>query len=133
MRLALACVTMLFAASFGQNAKVISSDSKPVPAYRFELVDSVTSESELAGLFAGPMPCDADGNVYFTGGPESPVRKIDRKGKKVAEFQAVNQPDFQVQVAGYYSVGLDGEFYQLTFKQKSLDRYVFEYRPDGTL
>ena len=106
--------TVLCVASFGQNAKVNGSESKAVPTYRLQLLDTVTSESELAGLFAGPLPCDADGNVYFTGGPESPVRKIDRKGKKVAEFQAVNQPDFQVQVAGYYFVGLDGEFYQLT-------------------
>jgi hypothetical protein len=133
MRLTFAYVVIFSLASFAQNVTPKPTPVAQAPTYRLELLDTVISESELAGIWGSPLRCDADGNIYFGAGEDMFVRKIDRKGKKVAEFRAVTQPDFQVQAVGYYFVGLDGEVFQVTFKENSPDRYVFEYRADGTL
>jgi hypothetical protein len=94
----------------------------------------VVEVKEPAGLFGSPLTCDREGNLFvmaYSTNVEA-VKKIDSNGKRVAVFSSVSQPDVEISLAGYFSVSVSGEVSQLVFG-RNLDRYVFQFRSDGTL
>ncbi len=89
----------------------------------------------MAGRFLfGSVKCDGDGNVFFlsdTAGV-SGIHKLNRKGERLAIFEADSNPDLKIDSAVHYALEPGGgEVYQLVFPHE-INRYVFVYKSDGT-
>jgi hypothetical protein len=95
-------------------------------------IETVKLGSEQAGVYSG-LKCDSDGNLYLGGEPDGVegILKLNAKGERLAVFQ-LRSPDVKVTRGAYYSIGPAGEVYQLTWAREA-SRYVFIYKPDGSL
>jgi len=119
------------------NAAAKSSATKQKPtsasANRGLSIETVKVPSELAQTFAFPLKCDADGSLFFRTSPDGfdAIHKLSPKGERLAVFQP-NSPDVKVDHAEYFSIGPDGDIYQIIIAHE-IKRYVFEYKGDGTV
>src|ERR1700683_235917 len=95
-------------------------------------VETIKIASEQAGAYNG-MTCDSDGNLYLRGEPDGVpgIVKLNAKGERLAVFQP-KSADLKVDRGGAFSVAPDGDVYQLIWARE-ISRYVFVYRPDGTI
>lgn len=97
------------------------------------VISELTIKSESAGPLIDPIQCDRDGNVYLMTSidPSDGIRKLNSKGELLARFRASSASSLPVQVAVYYSVGLDGEVFQVAIPQHTIKRAVLIYAKDG--
>src|SRR6478609_2715739 len=61
-------------------------------------VRTVVSPTELAGMFASPLKCDADGNLYYSTTPDGVdgIHKVSAKGERKAVLVASSAPNLRV-------------------------------------
>jgi len=89
----------------------------------------------MANTFVNSLQCDGDGNVYFRADVDgaSGIHKLNKKAERVALFEANSNPDLKIDAATSFALEPnDGELYELVFPHE-INRYVFVYKPDGTL
>jgi hypothetical protein len=101
------------------------------------LKKTITVKSEPARGFPLPLQCDGSGNAYLLhrngrGEPPFEIRKFDPQGKPGPLFSTSSIPDFQVQLATYFSVADDGSIYQVAFPLKDKSRYIVAFNADGS-
>ena len=99
------------------------------------LVDTIRLKSEAAGSYVSPLECDTDGNLYLKVYSDvmSGIRKLNPQGERVAVFlPETATPDVKVDFGHNFSIGADGDLYQVTYAKDEVTRYVFVYRPDGS-
>jgi hypothetical protein len=131
-----------------KETKSSPSATKPVEASKREtkvadsgvrslvIVRTVEAPSEPAQIFARPLRCDGDGNLYLSlgWGKVRLIRKLDSTGKRTALFDvAAAQADVKPQVTGDFAVAPDGEVFQYVFAENDINRYIFAYGSDGKL
>jgi hypothetical protein len=99
-------------------------------------VETIDVPSEVANFFIPPLRCDEGGNLYLNTdqfGIEG-FRKLNPKGVRLALFNPGSDPDhLKVSDGVYFSLDGEGNLYQLIFLSDRIDRYIFEYKKDGTL
>ncbi len=99
-------------------------------------VETIDVPFEVADFFIPPLRCDEDGNLYLNTdqfGTEG-IRKLSRTGKRLTLFNPGSDPDhLKVSDGVYFSLDGEGNLYQLIFLSDQIDRYIFEYKTEGTL
>jgi len=135
-----ACMLLSAAYSWcgqGASKQVAANEATPVTMATPEAsghlhLETTKIPSELAGSFPSPLKCDADENLYLRTGEDlrTAIRKLSPKGELLALFQPA-APDLKVDFGAYFSVGHDGDVYQLIYAHE-ISRYVFVYKSDGT-
>jgi len=118
-----------------------AADSKQAPPPAKKPVDghlvpvqTITAPSLMVGLFRIPLRCDGEGNFYLREDAQarSPIHKLNAKGENLAVFDATSNPNFKVDVAGYFAPDPDGgDLYEIVFPHE-ITRYVFIYKSDGS-
>jgi hypothetical protein len=128
-RYVLLFVVFVCALSWAQTSPSSSERTRQLSDVR-----TVEISSEVADMFRPPLMCDAQGNLFLMTYSDSVegIRKLDVRGKRLASFKAVNQPDVQVTLAGHFSISPEGEVTQLVYTSE-IARYVFRFGSDGTL
>jgi hypothetical protein len=96
-------------------------------------VETLKVPGEVAGLFAPPLKCDGDGNLFMRLDAEGVpgIRKLSQKGERLATAQ-VSAADIKFNRATYFSLAPDGDIYQIILAWEHA-RYVFVYKTDGTV
>ncbi len=110
-------------------------DSSNVVDGHFARVRTITSPTEMANTFVNALQCDGDGNVYFRADVDgtSGIHKLNNKAERVALFEPNANADLKIDAATSFALESDvGDLYELVFPHE-INRYVFVYKPDGTL
>ncbi len=101
-----------------------------------QVVEIISVESELGGIFADPLKCDSEGNVYMRGYDavqrmRMPIRKFDtQKGVRVATFALDSVPELEFESGGQFFASSDGQLHWLGATRS--DRSVLTFAKDGT-
>ena len=95
-------------------------------------VQAVQSPTELAVALAF-LKCDAKNNLYFMTAPDGVrgIHKLNASGERIGLFLP-DSPGVKIDFPQSFSITPDGYVYQLIHAHEAT-RYVFVYRPDGTL
>src|SRR5271166_5983865 len=95
--------------SLGQGIDAPIGKSKPKPSADLERLSSTKVPTEVAGIFQDPLRCDSSGNLYFYAYSEEgrPIKKLDRKGRRLAVFSQTYISDVHVNNRRYFSIRSD--------------------------
>jgi len=96
-------------------------------------LERVKIASELAQSVFLDLKCDSSGNLFIRSDPDGfmAIQKLSPRGERLGLYQA-KSPDVKVDHAGYFSLGPDGDVYQIIMAHE-ITRYVFVYNADGTV
>jgi len=127
-------VTLSPASSAGQSSQK-TNNVKDSPAKYLVGTQTIPVPSEGSIHLLWPLQCDGDGNLYLHSDQwgVSGIRKLNKRGERLAVFQPKFDPEFTIGDATRFSVANDGKLYQLVLLRKGdIARYVVVYNPDGT-
>jgi len=105
----------------------------PSPRH-LEIVQTISSPSEVANTWRDSIKCDGDGNLYFQPGeyPAPPILKLNPKGERVAIFQAATaDPDLKLDATGDFALQPGGDLFEFAFPHE-INRYIFAFKSDGS-
>jgi hypothetical protein len=96
-------------------------------------VETVKLPDEAARIFAPPLKCDGEGNIYLRLEPIGlpGFRRLGPRGERGTTFQPAVS-GLKVDHASYFSLAPDGDIYQVILAHE-LSRYVFVYKPNAAL
>ncbi len=105
----------------------------PSPRH-LEIVQTISSPSELANPTRDSFKCDGDGNLYLQTGdyPAPPIIKLSPKAERVAIFQAATaDPDLKLDATGNFALQPGGDLFEFAFPHE-INRYIFAFKSDGS-
>lgn len=102
--------------------------------------DSVWINSHAGDSMLLPLKCDSDGNIYVTfyhskNPAHEPIYKFDGRGEQKATFSVSSDTEFTARGTGVveFTLGKDGEVYQLAKGGKNFESYILAYDKNGTI
>ncbi|MGA9041791.1 MAG: hypothetical protein WB421_14765 [Terriglobales bacterium] len=98
-----------------------------------QIVQTISSPSEIANAMRGSFKCDSDGDLYLQVGadPVPAILKLNPKGERISIFQASVNPDMKLDVTGEFALQSGGDLYEFAFPHE-ITRYVFAFKSDGS-
>jgi len=95
-------------------------------------VETIEVRSEPGTVFADPLKCDRDGNLFFQPNvfPHEEIHSLNAKGQPLASFRPRAIPELSLDGIGAYAIGPRGELYQIVFPHE-IARSVAVFTADG--
>ena len=128
----MSCMLLTLAAT--AQGPAAARQSQAYKTQTLSVVDELTIKSDVARMFIDPIKCDSDGNIYLmtSPSPSEDIQKFSSKGELLVHFVASSTSDIAVQVVTYYSIGENGEVYQVAFPRQTIRRAILTFARDGS-